>query len=48
MITEYEQGDIMECPHCGETFELEQILAEELDDFDEFFEHVSTCDAQFE
>lgn len=36
-------GSIVECERCGEEFELNYLHEEELDDFDEYFEHVTTC-----
>lgn len=43
-IHEFSLGDIAECPRCGREFELNNMDEEELNDFDEFFEHVTTCD----
>jgi hypothetical protein len=43
-IQHYGVGDIAECPHCGREFELMNLEEEELDDFDEYFEHITTCD----
>lgn len=45
-IYEYEQGDVMECPNCGKEFTLENIDEDELDDFDAYFEHVTTCEGE--
>lgn len=37
-IYEFAEGDIMECPYCEKEF----------DDFDDYFEHVTTCDGEEE
>ncbi|KIL74210.1 hypothetical protein [Bacillus badius] len=43
-IHEFGLGDIAECPNCGRGFELNNLDEEELNDFDEYFEHITTCD----
>lgn len=45
-VTEFGHGDIMECPHCGKEFEINNIDDDELDDADTYFEHVTTCDGE--
>lgn len=42
-IQEIGLGDEVECPHCGREFALKDINDEELDDFDVYFEHITTC-----
>lgn len=43
MILEVELGDVIECPHCGKEFEMNNLDEDEIDDFDNYFEHVTTC-----
>lgn len=43
-IQELGIGDIAECPHCGKEFEINNLDENEFDDFDAYFEHVTTCD----
>ncbi len=42
-IEDFVLGDIAECPHCGKEFELNNFHEDEPDDFDEYFEHITTC-----
>lgn len=37
-------GDIVECPHCKKEFEMNNFSDDDLDDFDEYFEHITTCE----
>lgn len=43
MILEVGLGDIVECPHCGKEFEMKNLDDENINDFDVYFEHVTTC-----
>lgn len=43
-IQEFSLGDIAECPNCGKYFEMNNLDDDELNDFDNYFEHVTTCD----
>lgn len=43
---ELKLGDIVECPICGKEFEMTNFDGEKLDDFDLYFEHVTTCDVE--
>jgi hypothetical protein len=45
-IREIDSGDIMECPHCGRDFEMNNINDEDIDDFDDYFMHITTCDGR--
>ena len=40
-IESFNIGDIAECPECSKEFEFHSE-----DDFDDYFEHVSTCQYQ--
>lgn len=42
-VQEFELGDIAECPHCGEEFEMNNLSEDDFDDFDDYFMHVSMC-----
>lgn len=42
-IEEFYEGDVAECPVCGKEFELNNLDEDELNDFDEYFEHITTC-----
>ncbi|MGO4890316.1 hypothetical protein ACJ2A9_21420 [Anaerobacillus sp. MEB173] len=42
-IREFSLGDIVECEHCGKEFELNNLDEDEFDDFDGYFEHITTC-----
>ena len=43
MIQEFGLGDIVECPHCGKEFEINNLDENDINDFDNYFEHVTTC-----
>jgi len=43
-IQYFNVGDIAQCPNCSKEFEMSNLDDEELNDFDEYFEHVTTCD----
>lgn len=44
MDEEIKQGDIVECPHCGKEFEMNNLTEDDYNDFDKYFEHVTLCD----
>jgi hypothetical protein len=43
-IQEFSLGDIAECPNCGKEFELNNLDDEDINDFDMYFEHITTCE----
>lgn len=43
-VQEYGLGDIAECPLCGKEFEMNNLDDEDINDFDLYFEHISTCE----
>lgn len=44
MTEEFEEGDVAQCPHCGKEYKLDNLSEDDYDDFDQYFEHVTTCD----
>lgn len=42
--TEVRLGDIIECPECGKSFEMNDLSEDDLNDFDVYFEHITTCE----
>ena len=44
MKLQISEGDTVLCPHCEKEFYMEKFHEEEWDDFDRYFEHVSTCE----
>lgn len=44
MRDEITEGDIRECPHCGKEFEMNDLSEDDLNDFDNYFEHITTCE----
>lgn len=43
MVDEFELGDVAVCPHCGKEFEMNNLDEDNWNDFDDYFEHVTTC-----
>ena len=43
-IHDFGLGDVAECPQCGKEFEMNNLDDEEINDFDVYFEHFTTCD----
>lgn len=43
VIEEFELGDIAVCHHCGKEFEMNNLDEDDWNDFDKYFEHVTTC-----
>lgn len=43
MQLEVSLGDVVECPHCRKEFEINDVDEDNYNDFDIYFEHVSTC-----
>lgn len=44
MKAEFQEGDIAVCPRCGAEHEMNYLDEDELDDFDEYFMHITTCE----
>lgn len=44
MIQEFELGDIAECYGCGKEFEMNNLDEKNINDFDIYFDHVTTCE----
>lgn len=42
--TDFGEGDIVFCPHCDQEFEINYISVSDIDDADEYFEHVTMCE----
>lgn len=37
-------GDVVECPHCRKTFEMNYFALDDYDDYEEYLTHVAVCE----
>ncbi|WP_181898665.1 hypothetical protein [Halobacillus trueperi] len=42
-VQEINLGDVVDCPYCGKEFEMKNLDDDDLNDFDEYFEHITVC-----
>lgn len=42
-IQDFGLGDIAECPNCGKEFEMNNFDEDDIDDFDNYLEHITIC-----
>ena len=46
MDIEIREGDYVNCIHCGKEFHIKNVSDNDWDDFDSYFEHLTTCDGE--